>query len=68
MHGKDLWAVVMSKANEADSVDQFENFRRVLHRVVSVPRDTIRQRVEEHRADAAKNPNRRGPKPKRDKS
>jgi len=34
-------------------------------RVLAVPHSVIKQRVEEHRQQAAKNPNRPGPKPKR---
>jgi hypothetical protein len=45
--------------------EEFERFTALVDRVLAVPHDVIKQRVEEHRRKAAQNPNRPGPKPKR---
>lgn len=44
---------------------EYERFTNLVDRVLAVPHDVIKQRVEEHRKQAAQNPNRPGPKPKR---
>ena len=44
---------------------EFDTFTELVDRVLSVPHSEIQKRVEEHRKAAAKNPHRRGPKPKR---
>jgi hypothetical protein len=44
---------------------EYERFTDLVDRVLAVPHGVIQQRVEEHRKQAAKNPNRPGPKPKR---
>jgi hypothetical protein len=44
---------------------EYASFTNLVDRVLSVPHSEIQQRVEEHREAAAKNPNKRGPKPKR---
>ena len=43
----------------------YDRFTELVDRVLAVPHSVIKQRVEEHRKQAAKNPNRPGPKPKR---
>lgn len=43
----------------------YERFTALVDQVLSVPHSVIKERVEEHRRQAAQNPNRRGPKPKR---
>ena len=43
---------------------EYENFTRLVDQVLSVPHSVIKKRIEEHRRQAAMNPNRRGPKPK----
>jgi hypothetical protein len=42
----------------------FERFRDGMKAVLAVPHSVVQKRIEEHRAQAANNPNRRGPKPK----
>jgi hypothetical protein len=42
----------------------YERFTDLVDRVLAVPHEIIKQRVEEHRKRAAQNPNRRGPKPR----
>jgi hypothetical protein len=44
---------------------EYEAFTSLVDRVLAVPHSVIKQRVEEHRKQAALNPNRPGPKPKR---
>jgi len=44
---------------------EYERFTAIVDQVLSVPHSVIKQRIEEHRKQAALNPNRRGPKPKR---
>jgi hypothetical protein len=44
---------------------EYERFTALVDRVLAVPHSVIKERVEEHRKEAAKNPNRPGPKPKR---
>lgn len=44
---------------------EYNRFTHLVDRVLAVPHSVIKQRVEEHRKQAALNPNRRGPKRKR---
>ena len=44
---------------------EYDAFTNLVDRVLAVPHAVIKQRVEEHRKQAALNPNRPGPKPKR---
>jgi len=44
---------------------EYERFTSLVDRILSVPHDIIKQRIEEHRKEAANNPHRRGPKSKR---
>jgi len=44
---------------------EFAKFTTLVDRVLAVPHSIIQQRVEEHRKQAAQNPNRPGPKPKK---
>jgi hypothetical protein len=44
---------------------EFDTFTSLVDRVLAVPHSVIKQRVEEHRRQADKNPNKPGPKPKR---
>jgi len=44
---------------------EFDAFTSLVDRVLAVPHSVIKQRVEEHRKQAALNPNRPGPKPKK---
>lgn len=42
----------------------FQRFQAAMKKVVAVPHSEIQRRIEEHRKEAARNPNRRGPKKK----
>jgi hypothetical protein len=44
---------------------EYDKFTSLVDRVLAVPHSVIKKRVEEHRKQAAMNPNRPGPKPKR---
>jgi hypothetical protein len=43
---------------------EFDAFTEMVDRVLAVPHSVIKQRIEEHREQADKNPQKRGPKPK----
>lgn len=45
--------------------EAFERFRNAMKAVVAVPHEEIQKQIKKHRKESAKNPNRRGPKPKR---
>lgn len=48
-----------------EGTEAYTRFERAMKQVLSVPHSEIKRRIEEHRKEAAKNPNKRGPKPKR---
>lgn len=43
---------------------EYERFTALVDQVMAVPHSVIKERLEEHRKQAALNPNKRGPKPK----
>lgn len=56
----------MKHTAEMDEGPQaFERFRNAMKAVLAVPHSVIQERIEKHRQEAAKNPNKRGPKTKR---
>ena len=56
----------MKHTAEMDEGPQaFERFRNAMKAVVSVPRSVVQKQIEKHRKEVAKNPNRRGPKAKK---
>ena len=44
--------------------EAFTRFTDAMRKVLTVPRAVVQQRIEEHRKQADKNPNKRGPKRK----
>jgi hypothetical protein len=52
------------KPEMIEGPEAFQRFRDATKAVLAVPHSVIKKRIEEHRAEAAKNPNRRGPKRK----
>jgi hypothetical protein len=54
--------VVMSKSPPSR---EYENFEKLLDRLLTVPRAVVEERIKTHRERAARNPVRRGPKPKK---
>jgi hypothetical protein len=55
-------------AKNATGNAEYDRFNNLVDRVLSVPHSVIQKRVEEHREAVAKNPHRRGPKPKKSSS
>jgi hypothetical protein len=45
--------------------EAFDRFKNAMKTVLAVPHSQIKRRIEEQRKQAALNPNKRGPKPKR---
>lgn len=43
----------------------YKRFENAMRSILKVPHSVVQERIEEHRREAAKNPNKRGPKPKR---
>jgi hypothetical protein len=43
---------------------EYERFAALTNRLLAVPRAEIEERIARHREEAAKNPRKRGPKPK----
>jgi hypothetical protein len=48
-----------------EGTEAFTRFENAMKKVLSVPHSEIQQRIEEHKKQAAANPKKRGPKPKR---
>lgn len=53
-----------SKPEMIEGSEAFQRFRDGMKAVLAVPHAVVQKRIEEHRAQAAQNPNRRGPKRK----
>jgi hypothetical protein len=47
-----------------EGTEAFTRFENAMKKVLSVPHSVIQKRIQEHREEAALNPNKRGPKPK----
>lgn len=50
------------KPEMIEGPEAFRRFREATKAILAVPHSEIQRRIEEHRAQAAKNPKRRGPK------
>jgi hypothetical protein len=55
---------MIKKPDMIEGPPAFQRFRAATKAVLAVPHSEIQKRIEAHRAEAAKNPNRRGPKRK----
>lgn len=53
------------KPEMIEGPEAFRRFRDVTKAILAVPHSELQKRIEEHREEAAKNPNRRGPKRKK---
>jgi len=54
----------MKKSEMIEGPEAFKRFRAAAQAVLAVPHSEIKKRLAAHREQAAKNPNRRGPKRK----
>lgn len=54
----------MKKIEMIEGPEAFTRFRDATKAILAVPHSEIKKRIEAHREQAAKNPNRRGPKRK----
>lgn len=57
---------MIKKAEMIEGPEAFQRFRDATKAILAVPHSEIQKRIEAHRKEAAKNPNRRGPKRKAD--
>jgi len=57
-------AQMTKKTEMVEGPEAFRRFRDATKAVLAVPHSEIKKRIEAHRRQAAKNPNRRGPKRK----
>jgi hypothetical protein len=57
-------AMAKPKPDMIEGPEAFRRFRDATKAILAVPHSEIKKRIEEHRALAAKNPNKRGPKRK----
>jgi hypothetical protein len=55
---------MIKKPAMIEGAEAFARFRDATKAVLAVPHSEIKRRIDEHREQAAKNPNRRGPKRK----
>lgn len=48
-----------------EGAEAWERFQQAMKGVLAVPHEEVQKRIEQHRKEAARNPHKRGPKPKR---
>jgi len=56
--------IAMPASEMVEGPEAWDRFTKTMKQVLSVPHSEIKKRVEKQRAEAANNPNRRGPKRK----
>lgn len=54
----------MKSADMIEGPDAFKRFNALMDNVLKVPHSVIQDRIQKERERSAKNPNKRGPKPK----
>ena len=65
MRERDIIQTAMKPEPEMiEGPEAYLRFKSAMKSVLAVPHSEIQKRIEEHRKEAAKNPNKRGPKPK----
>ena len=55
----------MKPPEYVEGTEAWARFQNAMRKAIAVPHAEIKRRIEEHRKEAAQNPHRRGPKPKR---
>ena len=55
---------VKSKPEYIEGTEAAERFQKAMRGILAVPHSVIQERIAAHREEAAKNPHKRGPKPK----
>ncbi|MBV9761549.1 MAG: hypothetical protein JO340_13380 [Acidobacteriaceae bacterium] len=50
--------------SEPETPSEFEEFTRTMDKLLSVSHEEMQRRIAAYKREAAKNPNKRGPKPK----
>lgn len=53
-----------TKPEYVEGTEAWTRFQSVMKKVIAVPHAEIQRRIEQQRAEAAQNPNKRGPKPR----
>lgn len=53
------------RGDMVEGTEAWKRFDNAMRHIITVPHAEIQKRIEAHRKEAAKNPNRRGPKPKK---
>ena len=54
----------MTNPDIIEGPEAFKRFTNAMKRVLTVPREVVQKKIQEHRKEVAANPNRRGPKKK----
>jgi hypothetical protein len=54
-----------SEPEYVEGSEAWERFQTAMKGVLAVPHAEVQRRIEQHRKEAARNPHKRGPKPKR---
>jgi hypothetical protein len=63
--GREYDKPMKAKTEYVEGTDAWTRFQAAMKKVIAVPHAEIQRRIEAERSEAAKNPNRRGPKPKK---
>ena len=57
--------IELPKSEMIEGTEAWARFTNAMKRAIAVPHSEIKKQIDAHRADAAKNPSRPGPKPKK---
>jgi len=56
---------VKAQSEMIEGPEAWDRFQTAMKRIVQTPHGVIQARIEEHKREAARNPHKRGPKPKK---
>lgn len=59
-----MMGMMRHKPEYIEGPEAAERFQKAMKGIIAVPHNVIQERIEKHREEAAKNPHKRGPKPK----